>query len=303
MATKQPKWNSFPGSDEDFDYAGPALKKHWARLHLGDCEPFPDAAYVKKLFEASPELKTKVPASEAAETLQAAWQAYHRGDFQKAVELGLGLGRLGYNVANKAANIYASYLEEDKERKLALFLDLVHRAETLQHSAPGLANAWYFHAQALGRYSQGISVAKALAEGHGSKIKESLEKALQVEPKHAEANIALGALSRECRQQNGAARGPAHVRREQGGGRRELPGRAEAAPALGHRAHRICERACDAVRQGQARGGHQALRGGRGVRARRGDGVARRGVGKIGDRRLSLAADRATAIPCAPMHE
>ena len=193
MATKQPKWRSFPASDEDFDYAGPALNKHWARLHLGDCEPFPDAAYVKKLFETSPELKTKVPASEAAETLQAAWRAYHRGDFQKAAELGLGLGRLGYNVANKAANIYATYLEEDKERKLALLLDSVHRAETLQRSAPGLANAWYFHAQALGRYSQGISVAKALAEGHGGKIKESLEKALRVEPKHAEANIALGA--------------------------------------------------------------------------------------------------------------
>ena len=193
MATKQPKWKSFPASDEDFDYAGPALNKHWARLHLGDCEPFPDAAYVKKLFETSPELKTKVPASEAAETLQAAWRAYHRGDFQKAAELGLGLGRLGYNVANKAANIYATYLEEDKERKLALLLDAVHRAETLQQSAPGLANAWYFHAQALGRYSQGISVAKALAEGHGGKIKDSLEKALRVEPKHAEANIALGA--------------------------------------------------------------------------------------------------------------
>jgi tetratricopeptide (TPR) repeat protein len=193
MATKQPKWKSFPASDEDFDYAGPALNKHWARLHLGDCEPFPDAAYVKKLFETSPELKTKIPASEAAETLQAAWQAYHRGDFQQAAELGLGLGRLGYNVANKAANIYATYLEEDKERKLALLLDSVHRTETLQRSAPGLANAWYFHAQALGRYSQGISVAKALAEGHGGKIKDSLEKALRVEPKHAEANIALGA--------------------------------------------------------------------------------------------------------------
>jgi hypothetical protein len=193
MLSKQPKWNSFPGSDEDFDYAGPALKKHWARIHLGDCETFPDAAHIKKLFEAYPELKNKIPAAEAAETLQEAWRAYHRGDFQRALELGLSLGRLGYNVANKAANIYATYLEEDKERRLALYLDSVHRAETLQQSAPGLANAWYFHAQALGRYSQGISVAKALAEGHGGRIKDSLEKALEIEPNHAEANIALGA--------------------------------------------------------------------------------------------------------------
>ncbi len=194
MPAKQPKWKSFPGSDEDFDYPGPALEKHWPRLHQGDCEPFPDAAYVKKLFETYPELKTKVPGTEAAEVLQEAWRAYHRGDFQKAVELGLGLGRLGSNVANKAANTYATYLEEDKERKLALFLDSVHRSETLQRSAPGLANAWYFHALALGGYSQGIPVSKALAEGHGGKIKDSLEKALQIEPKHTDAHIALGAF-------------------------------------------------------------------------------------------------------------
>ena len=131
----------------------------------------------KRCSRPSPELKIKVPPSEAAETLQEAWRAYHLGDFQKAVELGLGLGRLGYNVANKAANIYATYLEEDKERQLALFLDAVHRGEVLQQSAAGQANAWYFHAQALGRYSQGISVAKALAEGHGGKIKDSLERA------------------------------------------------------------------------------------------------------------------------------
>lgn len=51
MAAKQPKWKSFPGKEEKFDYAGPALEKHWARLHRGDCEPFPDAAHLKNLFK------------------------------------------------------------------------------------------------------------------------------------------------------------------------------------------------------------------------------------------------------------
>ena len=193
MPAKQPKWKSFPGNDADFNYAAVALKKHWTRLHQGDCEPYPDAAHVKSLFEAFPELKIKMPAAEVAEVLQNAWRAYHQGDFQKAVELGLSLGRPGTNVANKAGNIYATYLEEDKERKLAMFLDAVNRGEALQRSAPGLANAWYFHAQALGRYSQGISVAKALAQGLGGKVKASLEKALELEPKHADAHIALGA--------------------------------------------------------------------------------------------------------------
>ncbi|MGO8953675.1 MAG: hypothetical protein ACLPWS_00235 [Rhodomicrobium sp.] len=207
MATKQPKWKSFPGNDEDFNFAATALKKHWGRLHQGDCEPFPDAAHVKSLFEAYPELKIKMPATEVAEVLQDAWRAYHRGDFQKAVELGLSLGRPGTNVANKAANIYATYLEDGKERKLAMFLDAVNRGEALQRSAPGLANAWYFHAQALGRYSQGISVAKALAQGLGGKVKDSLEKALELEPKHADAHIALGAYHANVVNKMGALAG------------------------------------------------------------------------------------------------
>ena len=286
MATKQPKWKSFPGSDEDFDYPRPALEKHWPRLHLGDCEPFPDAACVKKLFETYPELKTKVPAAEVAEGLQEAWRAYHRGDFQKAVELGLSLGRLGYGVANKAANIYATYLEEDKERKLTLFLDSVHRGEVLQHSAPGLANAWYFHAQALGRYSQGISVAKALAEGHGGKIKDSLEKAVRIEPKHADAHIALGAYHANVVNKMGQLAARLTFGASKEAALENFQAALNLHPELRHRAHRIRQWAGNAVRQSQAGGGHQALRGGSGVRSRRCDGMARCGAGEIGDRGL-----------------
>src|SRR5208282_1709658 len=113
MASKAGKWKAFPGKGEDFDYAGATLKKHWARLHLGDCEPFPDAEHVKASVETFPELKPKVSAAEAAKVLQEAWRAYHRGEFQQAIELGLSIGRLGYNAANKAANIHATYIEDD----------------------------------------------------------------------------------------------------------------------------------------------------------------------------------------------
>ena len=193
MAAKQAKWNTFEGRTDGFDYEGPALKKNWARLHRGDCEPFPDAASLKKLVDKHPGLKPKMPIAEAAATLQDAWRAYHRGDFHEAFTLGQSLGLLGANVANKAENIQATYLEHDKETKLAMFLDVVHRGEDLQKAAPDLANGWYLYAQALGRYGQGISVAKALAEGLGGKVKGALERALQMEPKHADANIALGA--------------------------------------------------------------------------------------------------------------
>ncbi len=46
-------------------------------------------------------------------------------------------------------------------------------------------------AYAVGRYGQGISVAKALAQGLGSKVKNALETTIKLAPKHADAHIAL----------------------------------------------------------------------------------------------------------------
>jgi len=167
-------WKAFPKPDKSFQYAGAALKKNWPRLHRGDCEPFPEDAKV-----------------------QAAWRSFHAGDFGKAVELGLACGMAGYAAANKAATVYASYLETDDARKSTLLLEAAQRCEELQSAAPENVNAWYLHAYSLGRYSQSISVVKALAEGLGGKIKHSLTRALTIEPKHADAHIALGAYHAE----------------------------------------------------------------------------------------------------------
>jgi hypothetical protein len=40
-------------------------------------------------------------------------------------------------------------------------------------------------------------VAKALAQGLGNRVKESLEKAIQLQPRHADAHMALGAFHAE----------------------------------------------------------------------------------------------------------
>jgi tetratricopeptide (TPR) repeat protein len=168
------KWNSFPYLDDAYAYEGAALEENWPRLHAGDREPFPQSA------EA-----------------QDAWRAYHRGDFEAAARRGEALGAPGAAAAAKAINIYASYLVEDRRDKLDLFLRAAALAENLQNVAPENPNGWYLHAQALGRYSQCVSVAKALAEGLGGKIKHSLETALKLDKRHADAHIALGAYHAE----------------------------------------------------------------------------------------------------------
>ena len=63
--------------------------------------------------------------------------------------------------------------------------------------APKDANAHYLYAYALGRYGQGISVAKALAQGFGGKIRDALTTALKLAPAHAEAHTAYGAYQAE----------------------------------------------------------------------------------------------------------
>ena len=118
---------------------------------------------------------------------------YHRGDFAAAVEEGTALGPIGANAANKAANIYATYLETDGGRKREIFLKSAERAEELQVAAPDFVNAFYFHARALGHYSQEISIVKALAQGIGGRVKASLDKALKLEPNHAEGFVRVTA--------------------------------------------------------------------------------------------------------------
>ena len=66
------------------------------------------------------------------------------------------------------------------------------------------ANAWYWNAYALGRYCQGISVTKALAQGLCQQVKESLEKPLPLSPRHVEARIALGTFHAEVIDKVGA---------------------------------------------------------------------------------------------------
>ncbi len=146
----------------------------WERLHAGDQEPLPQD-----------------------DRVLAAWALFHSGAFQEAAEAGLQAGEAGLAVANKATCIYANYLEPKERPRLELFLNVAERAARQAKNDPNDASAHYWHAYALGRHGQAISVAKALAQGVGGKVKDALETVLRLKPKHAAAHIALGAFHAE----------------------------------------------------------------------------------------------------------
>ena len=173
------KWNKFPHDQKAITYTGDALKKNWEALHKGDGEPYPkDAA------------------------LREAWRQFHAGNFADAAESGAG-----HTVAIKATSIYATHLEKKDAAKIQFYQDAMAMATALMKSDAKNPNAHYQYAYAAGRYSQSISIMKALKEGYGGKIKAALETTLKLDPKHAEAHTAMGAYHAEIIDKVGAMMG------------------------------------------------------------------------------------------------
>ncbi|GJI98447.1 hypothetical protein RugamoR57_51650 [Duganella caerulea] len=174
-------WNLFPYPDPAYQYTPASLEAAWPLLHSGDQEPFPTHPLLVQ-----------------------AWIAFHAGEFERAARLGLDVGVNGYSVAHKAICIYAHYLERSPQKKLATFECVAERCERQQLEQPGNSAGFYWHAYALGQYSQGISVVKALAQGLGAKVRNSLDTAIRLTPQRADAHIALGVYHAEILDKVGA---------------------------------------------------------------------------------------------------
>lgn len=167
-------WIPFPYPNDAYVYDAASLRSHWARLHAGDVEAFPDK-----------------PA------LVEAWIAFHAGDFYRAMKLGLAQGVCGYAVAHKASCVHASDVETDLNNKLALFDVVAERCERHQLEQPDNPAAWYWQAFALGRYAQTISIVKALAKGLAPKVRHGLQQTVALAPAHADGWIGLGVYQSE----------------------------------------------------------------------------------------------------------
>jgi tetratricopeptide (TPR) repeat protein len=168
------KWSKFPYADKAYVHDPQSLKKAWPRLHRGDCEPLPKSGAVLE-----------------------AWRLFHAGDFAQAAEAGSAAGGAAVHAAVKAQVVYATHLEKNDKARLALLEEAVAWAEARKREAPTDPNAHYFYAYALGRYGQTLSVAKALAQGLGGKVKDALLQTLALEPKHADAHTAYAAFQAE----------------------------------------------------------------------------------------------------------
>jgi len=178
------EWLPCPVDMSDLDLSGDKLREHWDRLHRGNLEPFP-----------------------ADEKLQDAWRQYHLGNFGRAADLGLALGGPGAVPAAFATTIYAQYIEQDDKRKIDLFKQAMAICKEAEAGGLSTPNLHYMHAVSMGRYSQFISMIEALAQGFGGRIKEQVQKCLELEPKHAEAHATFAGWHAGISDQAGALMG------------------------------------------------------------------------------------------------
>ena len=177
MKTSGRRWSRHePAMPWNWDAA--SVRRQWRLLHRGDAEPCPQDVGVL-----------------------AAWAHFHNGRFHRAAELGLKAWEAGnpagLTVAHKATAVHANYVERSEALRLDLLLDVARSAEEQVAADPDNISALYWQAYALGRYSQGISVAKALAQGMGKRVMTALDSVIRSRPRHADAHFALGIFHAE----------------------------------------------------------------------------------------------------------
>ena len=158
----------------DYCFDSELVRTHWNRLHALDAEPLPDHPAVLH-----------------------AWALFHNGQFESAEAAGLAAGAAGISVANRATATYATLLEPHEKTRLDLYQRILSRARQAVADHPDLASTWYWQGYALGRYAQGIHVARALAQGIGDQIRTTLEASLALAPMHAFAHATLGSFQAE----------------------------------------------------------------------------------------------------------
>jgi tetratricopeptide (TPR) repeat protein len=183
------------------------LEARWDHLHEGDREPWPEeagiAALARKQIPFGSWLRMCDGPGAVADDLRRAWLEFHRGHFRKAIELGNDLGPLGACVANKAAAVDTLYARESPQ-VLAELNAAIERGEKAIEVLPDYPNAHYTLALVLGRYSQRISILKALAAGLAGRVRTHLDTTLKLDGRHAEAHVALGLYHAEIVSKLGA---------------------------------------------------------------------------------------------------
>ena len=182
-----------------FNYNKESLASAWNDIHTIDQEPWPTAEVLKaRLDVPGVDLQQASPAygddyAALSDAIQTAWVEFHNGYFEKAHEKGKQCGPVAGYITGLAMNSLATYRTPEQERA-DLYLQAAEQAKANNKILPGDVNAEYVYAFNMGRYSETVSIAKAISSGAGLSFKKGLEACLRLKPDHVPSLLAQGAL-------------------------------------------------------------------------------------------------------------
>ncbi len=176
------KTDNWQATESEFikDLSATDLLDCWDELHAADLATVPDG----DLLEA--------------------WLLFHNGHYADAVDAAAVLGDAGLPVLIRAVVAYTDYVCEDEASCVDLLAAVYQMGEDAESDD---TNVLFTTALAMGRYSQSISITKALTKGLGGKVKNLLTQVLDNEPGHAEAHLAMAMYHAEIIDKVGATLG------------------------------------------------------------------------------------------------
>jgi hypothetical protein len=127
-------WNKVRFDQRFLTYSPAQVKAQWDLLNRGLLAEYPSAEYLRKRFEAFPELKGMTPKftgdyQKLSDEIIQIWILFYRGDFQEARQRSNGYGPFAAIPGMFAQIIYAIYLADTQKTKHALLTEVGRRID------------------------------------------------------------------------------------------------------------------------------------------------------------------------------
>lgn len=192
-------WEPVPFDQARFTYSFDEIRQRWPEFMRGLRIPYPSPEYLADRYNRFPDMMRDLGYQDddweqhSLNVLEV-WQAFFRGDFRKARDLGIKYGGYAQVPGLFAQILQAIYLAKSHEQKQMLLQDAIDRIEYYGKATPFLPHESEFHqdyvifrlglAYAVGRLAEDEPVPVMLANGYAPLVANAGAEAQAVDPNH-----------------------------------------------------------------------------------------------------------------------